>query len=58
MVIHNLDAGGLAVPPDEPNPIPVIDPDAVLASTGALESLQVQARTLEIVERAGSVQKG
>jgi hypothetical protein len=51
--IHNLDVGGFAVLPDETNPLPVIDPDAVLASAGTLESLQVQAGTFEIVERAG-----
>jgi hypothetical protein len=53
MIVHDLNVGGFAVLPDEANPIAVVDPDAVLASTAALESLQMQAGTFEIVERAG-----
>jgi hypothetical protein len=53
MVVHNFDVGGLTVLPHEADPIPLVDPNAVLAGAAVLESLQAQARGLEVMERAG-----
>ena len=40
MIIDDLDKLGAAVTPDEADAPPVIDPDAVLATTVALEYLE------------------
>jgi hypothetical protein len=53
MIVHDLDFGGIALVPFEANPIPVVDPDAVLANPASLESLQMQAWTFEVVKPAG-----
>ena len=43
MVIHNFDIGSIAVLPNEANPIPVIDADAVLPYPVAFEGLKLEA---------------
>jgi hypothetical protein len=53
MVVHDFNPGGRAVLPHEADPIPLVNPDAVLAGSVALEGLQMQAGTLEVVERTG-----
>jgi hypothetical protein len=53
MIVHDLNVGGFSVLPYEANPILIIDPDAVMASTITLESLLVQAGAFEIAERTG-----
>ena len=53
MVVHDFNPGGRAVLPHEADPIPLVNQDAVLAGSVALEGLQMQAGTLEVVERTG-----
>lgn len=53
MVVDNFNVDRLADLPHEADPILIVDPDAVLAGTIAFESLQLEARAFEVLERAG-----
>ena len=58
MVVHDFNIDGFAVLPEEADPVPVVDSDAVLTGTVIHERLQLHARALEIEERASRVQEG
>lgn len=44
MVIHDLDAVGIPILPEETNPPLIVDPDAVLAFAGTFQSLKTVGR--------------
>jgi len=44
MVIHDLDAVGIPILPEETNPPLIVDPDAVLAFAVTLQSLKTVGR--------------
>ncbi len=53
VVVHDLDVLGSGRRPDEADPPPLVDPDAVLAGPVALERLQVIAwRDTKVVQFA------
>jgi hypothetical protein len=57
VVVHHLDLLGVAVLPHEADPILVVDPDAVLPTPIATESLEVVARErAQVVEPSRGVQ--
>ena len=53
MVIDDLDQFGDAVTPDEADAPPIIDPNAVLPATVALERLQAISRRRAKIRKAG-----